>query len=180
MASAYMFSHYWPGDGITSGPSPSTNTGWFSAPSLGAAGIGFLWFLLLFMQPGLAAVPPFLPGDLRPWLWRMLTWAVTRMWPWLPLRWRLVWRVILVLHSPGFERARTAVQTVAVTPGMRTKHVWGEIGQRVGQLPGVGENVFRHLRATELMGEPVFGQMHLRNLALELAHLALKDKMYRG
>lgn len=186
MASAYMFSHYWPGDGVGgSTPPPSTGTGYSRAAAFAVGGTSaFLFLLAALYQPAFgvfwAGVAPLPWPLLRSWVWAGLCASARASWPYLSLRWRVLWRVVQVLYSPEFESARDAVQQVAVAPDMRTRKVWGEIGQRVGRVPGIGENVFRHLAATERMPPKPFGRLHERNLALELAHLALKEKLHRG
>lgn len=185
MASAYMFSHYWPGDGVGGTPPPATGSGYSPLHYGLTAGVVVLWWLVALLQPpvgawALAALP--LPWPvLRSWL--LAAWARLRPWVWrhCSLRVRLLWVVAdLLYRDDAFTRACLAVQHVAVEPGMRERRVWGEIGQRVGQVPGVGENVFRHLAATEYFGAQPFGRLHHRNLLLELAYVALKDKIRRG
>lgn len=115
----------------------------------------------------------------RPW-WQRLE---KRCWQWstpyrkrIPDRWWLLWRLARLLWSPEFERARQAVRQVAVTPGMRESRMWGAIGNRAGATPGLGENVFRHLLALEHYGPVAPRQGHVRDAALELAYLALKER----
>lgn len=178
MASAYMFSHYWPGDGVQ-GELPPAATGWQGLPPSLIAGTTLLWLLSVWPDAVvvMAAVPAF------PWplsaLWARLTWwAARQLWRRLSLRYRLLWTLWRLLGSDAFLKAQEIVSTVATTPGMRDRSTWGEIGRWAGAYPGLGENVYRHLRAAALWeGAPRFGRLHERNLLLELAYFSLKDSL---
>lgn len=177
-----MFSHYWPGDGVGGPPPPAAGSGYSPLYAGVVVGTVLLWCLAVALSPSVSVWAVAVPWPLLR-AWGLAVWGRVRPWVWrhCPLRVRLLWLVATLLYrTDAFDRACTAVRCVAVEPGMRTRRVWGEIGQRVGQVPGVGENVFRHLAATEYYGAEPFGRLHHRNLLLELAYVALKDKIHRG
>lgn len=85
-----------------------------------------------------------------------------------------LWRVAVLLFSPSYERARQAVRSTAIEPDIRDKHVSGLFWAR--HMPLSRENLTRHMLATERFGVAPLGARHYRNLLLELAYFALKER----
>ena len=88
----------------------------------------------------------------------------------------LLFRLILLLFSPSYAKARRAVRETAVTPHMRDKQTWGMFWSTHSSQPGLQENLSRHLLATDKFGPVPFALRHLRNVSLELAYFALKER----
>jgi hypothetical protein len=159
-----MQAMYWPGDGLVNNV-PPPQTGWQSIAAV-AAGAGLAIFLVLCLgTPYALAFVPVWPQAVIQAVWRRV-----------PARVKVLLAVIRLVFGPEFSRATKAVREVNGM-GIKTHEQWGEIGARAGRYPGIGENVFRQLRAAELYDEDHvrFGDMHVRNLALELAHFAIKE-----
>lgn len=169
MALQAMHSLYWPGDGLVNGaPAPALT----QYPAWQHVAITAL-SLLLCCAPGgvhLATVPLFGLRLSKRWKQRLVFY-----WRhWVPLRVRLTVRLFSLLWGPDWSKACHVVQTVATTPRMREPNVWGPIGNYMGQQPGVGENLHRHMLAAQLWGPEEPYHRHERNVLLELAYYALK------
>lgn len=173
MALQALGSLYWPGDGV--GPGPVVPKPGYA--SWQAAVVPCLLFGLasLTATPGLlcAVVVP-MPTRYRWPRWLRILGHKVRLA--IPERLWLLWRVACVLWSPAYVQAHQAVRAVAITPHMREKHMWGEIGHRAAMVHGRGENVFRALLAVEAYGATPHTTGHLRNTLIELAYLALKER----
>lgn len=177
MALQALQSIYWPGDGQVNAV-PVTTTQYPAWQAAVTAGALVLAAIAGMPMPLAVATVTQASGERTP-LERLVKrgWQVsTPLRRRVPDRWWLLLRLVRVLWSPEFDRARAAVRQVAVTPGMRESRMWGAIGQRAGAVPGVGENVFRHLLALEHYGAAPGRQGHVRDTALQLAYLALKDR----
>lgn len=151
MASGYMFSHYWPGDGA--GGEPPAAAGGYPA-----------W------QAGIVVGMNFVPLDpyWKAWFWEK--WE--RFLRWLPLR---VWMLIYFLRawfSPDLEGAVDVVVDVAHDPSTRNLDSWTLINRKTVSNPQWGENMYRALAARVEFGS---GEPEAA-LLLELAYLAYKRK----
>ena len=58
-------------------------------------------------------------------------------------------QAIEAIEQDGYEAAVKAVGDVAVTPGMRERHVWVNISRKIHEWPGWSENMYRHLDAAD-------------------------------
>lgn len=88
----------------------------------------------------------------------------------------LLFRLVGLLASPSYSTARMAVRSVAIEPRMRDWHREGPTwAPHLGQ-PGLQENLSRHFLASERFGPIPFSQRHGRNLLMELAYFALKER----
>jgi hypothetical protein len=173
MALQALHSLYWPGDGIVNAvavPDDAQYPAWQPVVITACS-------LLLWMVPTgplhLAFIVPFTTyGWQLSKRWKQ---RLTGYWRKLPLRVRLAVRLARVLWSDEWTKACAIVQEVNRTPGMREPNVWGPIGNYMGQQPGVGENVYRHLLAAQKWGPERPYERHTRNLMFELAHYAAKE-----
>ena len=59
-------------------------------------------------------------------------------------------RTLDLLESPAYPAARKAVRQTAVTLGFASPASWVEYSRALKASPGRAENLFRHVRATEL------------------------------
>lgn len=162
---------YWPGDGVLNG-TPPANPGQY--PAWQAAVVcGSLLLIAFGGAPVSMAAVMVIP---RAWSQALYRRSVA-WWRLVPVRVRLFIAVMRVIWSPAFATAMTSVKTVAsgTLGNAREPNVWGPLGNRMGATPGVGENVWRHLQATEQYGPVPVRQRHARNLALELAFYGLKE-----
>lgn len=99
--------------------------------------------------------------------------------PWVEHFWKklkLLWMVVKIVFGHEFGRALDIVQDVAHTEGMNNGKAWGVVGQQAGKIAGVGENMFRHLLATQKWGPEVLGNRDLRDLSLQLAYVLYKKR----
>lgn len=173
MASAYMFSHYWPGDGQVNEPPVTTVVDTYPMWKIGST--SFFALLLLMADPGAVAVAGALGVTIpRVWQKRLTGWWIRGYRDWVPERLYVLVRVLRFLVSEDYQRARAAVRVVAVS-GLSNKKLWGLIGQRAAQDPHLAENLYRHLYAVDVIG-PLPAGRQARNLLLELAWLALKER----
>lgn len=87
-------------------------------------------------------------------------------------KFKLLYRVMRLIFSPAFHSTFDVVREVAHTPNMNNGKAWGEIGRYMGQVPGVGENVYRKLLADQKLGEKV--ERVERDLLIQLAYYGYK------
>lgn len=176
MALQALHSIYWPGDGVEQ-ETPVAPTGYM----WGSVIAGLAWWLAAIAGVPMPVVMATVVETSRErTLGQRL---VKRFWQWstpyrkqIPDRWWLLLRLVRLLWSPEFERAREAVRAVATTPGMREKRMWAAVFGKANTVPGVGENLVRHLAAVDQFGGVRSRQGHVRSAALELAYLALKER----
>ena len=65
----------------------------------------------------------------------------------------LLWHVLTVLESPEYDHAKTAVRLTATTLGFNRPEAWKDYGRALKDDARRAENVFRHIRATQLLQE---------------------------
>lgn len=159
MALQAIGSQYWQGDGVVNAVPVKL------APYKNYMSASVLYVSLIPVLP----IPRRLQKRLIRWAW----WGVVHL---VPERLYLFVRLVMLLWGPDWARARAAVRQTATTPGLADRKAWGEIGRRAADHPGVGENVFRHLRAIDAYGTTPYRHASTRNLRLELAWLALKER----
>ena len=157
MASGYMFSHYWPGDGVE-GETPVTDLTytypyWFDPSTLGSLG-----------------TPPHLPRRIRK---RILGWWVKNVKRRLPLRLVVLYNLLKLVFSPKFTQAYEIVKAVAHDPSSRDLKYWGHINRLAVSNPKWGENAFRGMSARLRMGT---GDLTDYAVLVELAYLGLKRR----
>lgn len=84
---------------------------------------------------------------------------------WIRERWALIQRIdrlskgrrivlldtLQTLESPVYDHARRAVRDTAMTLGFNKPEVWVEYSRAVKGTPRRAENVFRHVRAVDLL-----------------------------
>lgn len=156
MALACCRSMYYPGDGIVNNaPKPaSLYKSWESG--------------VIHVFVGVPPLPPSVRHYLRD-VW-------TRLRRRVPERVFLVFKLISLLYGPEWGKAKAAVWAAAKdAPNMRDTDAWGEVGRRMGEHPGVGENVYRHLFALDQYGFEPFKGNEI-DIRLNLAWLALKER----
>lgn len=154
MASGYMFSHYWPGDGLV-GSAPPTQVypyhfPWFNHTTVGMFGAGAL--------------------DTRSFKKRLKGAWVKHIWRRFPLRWIATFYALRLIWSPSFSVANWAVRQTAQEPESRSFFTWGEINQRAVSNPAQGENIYRNFSARLKINMPLSGPL------LELAWIAWKKR----
>ena len=144
MASGYMFSHYWPGDGASPPVEESTDS-YPQRQSAVATLYGGLWFV--------PALSPLFRQRMKA-AWRAL---------------RLIFSADFAKATQiVYDVAHTPMM------GAADKRAWGEIGQYMGRQPGAGENIYRHLLAAQKWGPEPNGGRERRDSVLQLAYLGYK------
>jgi hypothetical protein len=156
MASVYMFSHYWPGDGAGGGV--VAEAGQYPAWQAGVV-IGSFPYL---------ALPPAL---LRRWRKRIRGWAekAYRRLPTTVVMLPFLWQLI---RSDDFRKAYRIVRKISHDPSTRNLCHWTEVNRLTATQPQWTENMYRGLAARIEFGshEPI------ASLLIELAYLAYKRK----
>ena len=148
MASAYMFSDYWPGDGV--GPEvpadgrPGGYPWWFDGSAVGMFWLPLRWKLILGMFEG--------------WLRALPHWV-----------WALVY-LIKAFRSGAFAQALDAVRDVAHDPSTRGPKYWANIDRLAVSNQRDGENTYRSLMARVRFKD----RSPEAALLLELAYLSYK------
>jgi hypothetical protein len=174
MALQALHEHYWPGDGT--GPVVIPTEAGYAAWQASVIATALSLCLAMTGAPiGLAFSP--VPPDL---IWKK-RWRRARRWMMRHLvseRVWVLWRVARLLWSPAYVRARSAVRVIAVAPGFNEgdRRGWEQVGQIMGAVPGIGENLYRSLAAQLEYGEVPHRQKHQRTTVLELAYWALKGR----
>lgn len=178
MALQCLQAMYWPGDGVQGQAPPPTS---WQYPMVQAAISGVFCYLLMIAghpAPALAfLLPPIWNERFRLRRKACRRWFNNFWRAHVRIRPRLLFRLVRLLYSKQFDQALKAVTEVAGgTHGdIRDPNVWGLIGNRMGQQPGTGENLWRHMLATELYGHSPVRQKHKRNLVLEMAYYGIKE-----
>lgn len=157
MALRQFASLFWPGDGVEAEAPAPGSTGYTNAAVIGS--------FALTLPPG---------------VWVRLCATLLRWWiityrHYVPERLYILARVVKLLWSKDYQRARGAVRSVAVS-GLSNRKLWGEIGNRMGKSPHEAENVYRHFLALETFGEVAHQHRYERNATLELAWLAMRER----
>lgn len=155
MASGYMFSHYWPGDGALGGVTVVPHYDypyWFDGATL-----------------GMNLVLPTLP---RKWQKRIIHYR-KQIWRWVPFRLQILLSVLKLLFSPDLKLAQAAVYDISQNLTTRNMRKWNAVmAERVNADPNVHENVSRFLAAADLM--PKMDRVK-RDTLLQLAWMRQKN-----
>jgi hypothetical protein len=130
MASGYMFSHYWPGDGVQGVvvvPITQENYPYyFNSANVSMLGMGQL-------------------------SWEAVRIRIIRA---LPARLRASWFALRTIWSKDFTRAVSVVDAIAKDPSSRNISQWGEINRLTVSNLHHGENTYRHLLASITLDGP--------------------------
>ena len=119
-------------------------------------------------------------GPLRAW-WRRTSETVT-LWRRLqrlpPEPRRVLACVLRAVEGPDYANAGAAVRETAVTLGFARSEAWMPYARMLKASPGRAENVFRHVRATELTRERLSSTRTNPelNLLVELAYCGFAVK----
>ena len=170
----WSHSLFWPGDGVVNATpaAPATYPTWQAVVTTAVV----LLAVLGGLPVGMAVVVP-LPTPLRPLharLCKRLRQTLNRYRWLIPGRLWLLWRVWRLTGTDEFRSADTLVREVARTPGLRRTQT--DVFSKMGQRGGETENYYRHVLVTEAFCTRGPRRAHVRNLAVELAYTALKER----
>lgn len=135
---------------------------------------------------GRGGYPGWQAGSIAPSLFGIIGAWIDARWSLFKWHWRLATRVhrltteqkkvLLItldaLESPWYSAAQSAVRKTAVTLGFNRPEAWKQYSHAIKASPGRAENIFRHVRATELARESMTSTITNPplNLVTELAY----------
>lgn len=90
-------------------------------------------------------------------------------------RLKALWWALKLVCSKRWAVVYDVVCDVAQTPDMNNGKAWGKIGNIAGQVPGLGENVHRHLLALQKIQSQI-GRQDVDDLLIHLAYIAYKKR----
>jgi len=154
MASGYMFSHYWPGDGVQN-QAPPTQVYNYHYPWFNHTTVGFLGYGTVDKR----ALAKKLKG-----LW------LKHIWRNFPTRLIATFLALKLIWSPSFTVADWAIREIAQDPASRDLNTWGELGRAKISNAKEGENLWRNFAARLKLNHPKAGPL------TELAWLAWKAR----